>query len=164
MDNTIVSTLVTWVAVLIMFIVLLWFIITIGVLVKLNNRFKHDSTALQELKEGNKERVVEYSKQVLEFIRMMVGQVAVIKFRTFIDNRKIEKISKANVEELVADVARTVNRSINMSNIQIENTVYSREFFEEYIVESSVMIIKELLARDLNNITDEEDKGGNDHE
>lgn len=164
MDNTIVSTLVTGAAILIMLIVLLWFIITIGVLVKLNNKFKHDSTALQELKEGNKERVVEYSKQVLEFIRMMVGQVAVIKFRTFIDNRKIEKISKANVEELVADVARTVNRSINMSNIQIENTVYSREFFEEYIVESSVMIIKDLLARDLNNITDEEDKGGNDHE
>lgn len=164
MDNTIVSTLVTGAAILIMLIVLLWFIITIGVLVKLNNRFKHDSTALQELKEGNKERVVEYSKQVLEFIRMMVGQVAVIKFRTFIDNRKIEKISKANVEELVADVARTVNRSINMSNIQIENTVYSREFFEEYIIESSVMIIKDLLARDLNNITDEEDKGGNDHE
>lgn len=164
MDNTIVSTLVTGAAILIMLIVLLWFIITIGVLVKLNNRFKHDSTALQELKEGNKERVVEYSKQVLEFIRMMVGQVAVIKFRTFIDNRKIEKISKANVEELVADVARTVNRSINMSNIQIENTVYSREFFEEYIVESSVMIIKDLLARDLNNIRDEEDKGGNDHE
>lgn len=164
MDNTIVSTLVTGAAILIMLIVLLWFIITIGVLAKLNNKFKHDSTALQELKEGNKERVVEYSKQVLEFIRMMVGQVAVIKFRTFIDNRKIEKISKANVEELVADVARTVNRSINMSNIQIENTVYSREFFEEYIVESSVMIIKDLLARDLNNIRDEEDKGGNDHE
>lgn len=159
MDNNVIVMLGTGILSLIMVIVLLWFIISLAVLVKLRKQFKTDSESLQVLKEGNKDKVIEYSRQVLDFIRMMVSQVAVIKFRTFIDNRKVDKISKNNIGDLVADVATTVNKSINMSNIQIDNTIYSREFFEQYIVETSVLMVKELLEKNLSDDTDD-NKGG----
>lgn len=150
MDTNTISVLVTLALVLIMFVVLFWFVTSMVVLMRLRNQYDKDSRSLRELQEGNKDKVLDNSKQLLEFIRMMVGQVAVLKFRTFIDTRDVERSTKANIESLVQDVATTVNASLNMSNISIENTIYSKEFFEQYIVETSVIIIKDLLDKSLN--------------
>lgn len=150
MDTNTISVLVTLALVLIMFVVLFWFVMSLVVLMRLRNQYDKDSRSLRELQEGNKDKVLDNSKQLLEFIRMMVGQVAVLKFRTFIDTRDVERSTKANIESLVQDVATTVNASLNMSNISIENTIYSKEFFEQYIVETSVIIIKDLLDKSLN--------------
>lgn len=150
MDTNTISVLVTLALVLIMFVVLFWFVTSTVVLMRLRNQYDKDSRSLRELQEGNKDKVLDNSKQLLEFIRMMVGQVAVLKFRTFIDTRDVERSTKANIESLVQDVATTVNASLNMSNISIENTIYSKEFFEQYIVETSVIIIKDLLDKSLN--------------
>lgn len=150
MDNNTMSLLITVILVLIMFIVLFWFGMSLTVLMRLRSQYDKDSRSLKELQEGNKDKVLDNSKQLLEFIRMMVGQVAVLKFRTFMDTRDIEKSTKSNIESLVKEVATTVNASLNMSNISIENTIYSKEFFEQYIVETSVIIVKDLLDRSLN--------------
>lgn len=151
MDSSTISVLITLALVLIMFVVLFWFVMSLVVLMRLRNQYDKDSRSLRELQEGNKDKVLENSKQLLEFIRMMVGQVAVIKFRTFIDSRDVEKSTKTNIGNLVKEIATTVNSSLNMSNISIENTIYSKEFFEQYIVESSVIIVKDLLEKSLND-------------
>lgn len=155
MDNNTMSLLVTVILVLIMFVVLFWFVMSLTVLMRLRNQYDKDNRSLRELQEGNKDKVLDNSKQLLEFIRMMVGQVAVLKFRTFIDTRDIEKSTKSNIEGLVKEVATTVNASLNMSNISIENTIYSKEFFEQYIVETSVIIVKDLLDKSLNDDEDQ---------
>lgn len=149
-NGSTLSVFITIALVLIMFVVLFWFVISLIVLVRLRSQYDKDSRSLRELQEGNKDKVLENSKQLLEFIRMMVGQVAVIKFRTFIDSRDVEKSTKTNIGNLVKEIATTVNSSLNMSNISIENTIYSKEFFEQYIVESSVIIVKDLLEKSLN--------------
>lgn len=155
MDNNTMSLLITVILVLIMFVVLFWFGMSLTVLMRLRNQYDKDSRSLKELQEGNKDKVLDNSKQLLEFIRMMVGQVAVLKFRTFMDTRDIEKSTKSNIEGLVKEVATTVNASLNMSNISIENTIYSKEFFEQYIVETSVIIVKDLLDKSLNDDEDQ---------
>lgn len=147
MDNNVLSALTSIIVVAIMLIVVIWFIISLVVLYKLRNKFNKDSKLLEDMKESNKNKMVEYSKQVLEFIRMMVGQIAVLKFRTFVDTNDLSKVSKSAIEKLVADVAESVNRSMNMVNLSLENTVYSKEFFEQYIVETSVLMIKDLLDK-----------------
>lgn len=149
-NGSTLSVFITIALVMIMFVVLFWFVISLIVLVRLRSQYDKDSRSLRELQEGNKDKVLENSKQLLEFIRMMVGQVAVIKFRTFIDSRDVEKSTKTNIGNLVKEIATTVNSSLNMSNISIENTIYSKEFFEQYIVESSVIIVKDLLEKSLN--------------
>lgn len=154
MDNNTMSLLVTVILVLIMFVVLFWFVMSLTVLMRLRNQYDKDNRSLRELQEGNKDKVLDNSKQLLEFIRMMVGQVAVLKFRTFIDTRDIEKSTKSNIEHLVQDIATTVNSSLNMSNISIENTIYSKEFFEQYIIETSIVIVKDLLDKSLNDDED----------
>lgn len=147
MDNNVLSALTSIIVVAIMLIVVIWFIISLVVLYKLRNKFNKDSKLLEDMKESNKNKMVEYSKQVLEFIRMMVGQIAVLKFRTFVDTNDLSKVSRSAIEKLVADVAESVNRSMNMVNLSLENTVYSKEFFEQYIVETSVLMIKDLLDK-----------------
>lgn len=147
MDNNVLSALTSIIVVAIMLIVVIWFIISLVVLYKLRNKFNKDSKLLEDMKESNKNKMVEYSKQVLEFIRMMVGQIAVLKFRTFVDTNDLSKVSKSTIEKLVADVAESVNMSMNMVNLSLENTVYSKEFFEQYIVETSVLMIKDLLDK-----------------
>lgn len=128
-------------------IVLIWFGISLMVLIRLKKKYVKDTTLLHDLKEANQEKVVEYSKQLLDFIRMMVSQIAVIRFRTFVDNNDMSKITKSSIEKLVHDVASTVKQSINISNVSIENTVYSEEFFDRYIVETSVIMVKDLLDK-----------------
>lgn len=147
MDTNVVSILTSIIVIAIMLIVVIWFIISLVVLYKLRNKFNKDSKILEDMKESNKHKMVEYSTQVLEFIRMMVGQVAVLKFRTFVDSNDLSKVSKSSVEKLVADVAASVNNSMNMVNLSLENTVYSKEFFEQYIIETSVLMVKDLLDK-----------------
>lgn len=152
-DN--ITLLVTGAMVLVCIIVILWFIITMTIFIKLKSKYEKDNRSLKILQEGNKGKILDYSKQVLEFIRMLVGQVAVIKFRTFVDNNDLRKVTKGATEKLVADVATTVNKSINTGNMSLENTIYSREFFDQYIVDTSVIMIKEMLDKAIGD--DQED-------
>lgn len=116
-------------------------------LLKLNKRYTIENAELKDLRESNKVKVVDYSKQVLDFIRMIVSQVAIIKFRTFIDNNDIQKISKVHIEKLASEVAINVKHSININNISLENTIYTKEFFDEYIIETSILMIKQMFEK-----------------
>ena len=95
----------------------------------------------------NKNKTVEYSNKVLELIRSIVGQIAVLKFRTFQDTHDMEKVTKANVETLVSDVAKMANKSLNMNNIFLDDTFFTKEFVEQYIVETSVILIKQMMDK-----------------
>lgn len=156
MDTNLTAIFILGIAASIMIIVVIWFIISLTVLSKLNNKYLKDAEDLKELKEANGERIIDYSKQMLEFIKMMVGQVSVIKFRTYIDNNKLDKTAKPNIEKIVEDVANTVNDAINVNNISLKDTIYTKEFFEQYIVETSILMIKQMLEKTI----DEENYDG----
>lgn len=106
----------------------------------------------QRLENENKNKTVEYSNKVLELIRSIVGQIAVLKFRTFQDTHDMTKITKANIEALVKDVAEMANKSLNMNNIFLEDTFFTKEFVEKYIVETAIIIIKQMTDKAVNEM------------
>lgn len=137
----------------IMFIVIIWFIISMFILYKLYIQFNRNTMELIALKESNKDKSIEYSTKSLDFIKMMISQTALVKFRTFIDGNDISKVTRIQIEGIVSDVATTVKSTINMNNIAIENTIYTKEFFDNYIIETSVYIVKQLFENAINELT-----------
>ena len=106
----------------------------------------------RQLEIENKNKTVEYSDKALELIRSIVGQIAVLKFRTFQDGRDMAKVTKTNVEELVKDIANMANGSLNMNNIFLDDTFFTKEFVEKYIVETAVILVKQMMEKTVNNM------------
>ena len=123
---------------------MIWMSIKLYHYYKLKQLSLENEIEYQRLENENKNKTVEYSNKVLELIRSIVGQIAVLKFRTFKDTHDMEKVTKANVEGLVKDVANMANKSLNMNNIFLDDTFFTKEFVEQYIVETSVILIKQI--------------------
>ena len=126
---------------------MIWMSIKLYHYYKLKQLSLENEIEYQRLENENKNKTVEYSNKVLELIRSIVGQIAVLKFRTFKDTHDMEKVTKANVEGLVKDVANMANKSLNMNNIFLDDTFFTKEFVEQYIVETSVILIKQMMDK-----------------
>ena len=99
---------------------------------------------------ANKE-TTEYSNNLLEFIRLMVGQTAVIEFQTFQDNHDMTKVTKANIESVAKRVAEIVHNSINEDVFSFENVFFTRRFYDYYIVNTSIVLVKQMFEKVVDN-------------
>lgn len=124
--------------------VLIWMLIVLNRYIKLKQRQIENEIEYRSIRKENQNKTVEYSNQVLEFVRSIVGQVAVLKFRTFTDTHDLTKITKAHLQPLVTDVATMVKDSINIENISIGEALFTKDFYEKYIIETSVIMIKQM--------------------
>ena len=106
----------------------------------------------RKLESENKNKTVEYSNKVLELIRSIIGQIAVIKFKNFQDKHEMTKVTEANVKALVNEVATMAYGSLNMENIFLEDTFFTKEFMEQYIVDTTVILIKQMMEKTINDI------------
>lgn len=143
------------VMIVLMCIVILWFAISLVVLYKLDKQHKQTSREIIMLQKDNKEKILEYSQKSLEFIKLMISQIALLKLKAFIDQHDISKVSRSQIEKVVEDVALTVRNNINMQNFQIENTIYTEEYFDQYIIQTSVFIVKKLFDEAVNRASEE---------
>ena len=140
---------------LLMFIVVLivlisstsWLINSIIVLIRLKSNENAIKNIHMQLKDENNNVITEYSEKILEFVKMFTTQVSVLQFRTFVDNHDIEKVTRKQLQQLVSDVAETVHNSIKIDKIDFEDTLFTKEFYESYIVDTSMIIIKSLLDK-----------------
>jgi hypothetical protein len=128
-----------------------WLVNSIIVLTKLKIEEDKRNKLYAQLQEENNKSIADYSEKLLEFIRMLTTQISVLKFRTFVDNHEMDKITKANIQKLVAEVAESVNTSINSTNIDFDDILFTKEFYENYIVETSLITIKNLLNKTIND-------------
>lgn len=109
---------------------------------------------INELKDEYKLKTTEYSKTLLEYIKTFTAQVAAINFRNFLDTHELEKVTKTTVSKLVEDTARLVNDSINEHNIIFQDALFTRDFYDKYIIDISMISIKDLLEKAVNNINE----------
>ncbi len=129
-------------------------VVTVVVGVAMRNHYDYAREDLElkrkalELKAQDKHGSLEYSKDMIEFIRMMVAQQALLKYKEFVDKHKqIDKITEANVKNLVEEVANSAHQAINHANIMFSDTIFTRDFYNHYIVETSMMYVKELIKK-----------------
>lgn len=110
---------------------------------------KEKELAIKKKKaEEDRTSYLQYSKDMIEFIRMIIAQTAVLKFKEFCDrHQQFDKVTEANVKTLVSDVAIAVNKSINNSNIMFSDTLFTREFYNHYLVETTTAYVKDLVDK-----------------
>lgn len=90
---------------------------------------------------------IKYSNEVLDFVLKIVAQEAVLYFRNFTDTHTIEKVTLAQVKNIVSDVATKVNDSMKRTNIDFELVIFTQDFYNHFIVQSSMDYVKQLLAK-----------------
>lgn len=98
----------------------------------------------------------EYSNELLKTIRSFVAEIAVIRFRTFIDGRAADKITREQVKNLVDSVAKDAEKYLEIDHINYEILLYTDEFIQDYIVQVAVNSIKDLLSKYILAATEEE--------
>lgn len=157
MNNVTISDFIILSLIILMMIVILWFIISIIVLINLYRKYNNNSMEILKLDKSNKKLVIEYSEQLLDFTKMMISQISILKFKTFIDGSKIDKITKSQVEKIVSEVASNVKDALNMNNITIEDTLYTEEFFNQYIIDTSIYTVKQLMNKVVNEFDEDEE-------
>lgn len=112
-------------------------------------RIKYREMELQnkEIEKTQKDQSIEYSRNLMKYLREFIGQITVIKFKAFIDSHKMDKITEINIKKLIDDIATTTNKSINRSNILFDNTIITEEFYESYVIETTIILVKEMLEK-----------------
>jgi hypothetical protein len=90
---------------------------------------------------------VKYTTDMLQFIRTFTSQVSVIQFRTFSDTRKLDKVTREQVQNIAKDVAEIVKKSIIEDHIDTDKMLVSMDFVDTYIVDCAVINVKNLLDK-----------------
>lgn len=134
---------------------MIWFSRTLYHYYKLKHQSLKNDIEYRRLDNENKNKTVEYSNNILELIRSIVGQIAVIKFRTFRDSHDMTKITESNVKALTREVAEMANRSLNMNNIFFKDTFFTEEFYKKYIIETSIILVKQMVEKKIEEINNE---------
>lgn len=93
---------------------------------------------------------------MVEFVRKIVMQIAVLQFRAFCDkHQNLAKITESNVKELAESVANMARDSFNTSNIPFENVYFTQTFFDKYIIETAIMATKDLTDKVINELDED---------
>lgn len=112
-----------------------------------NMKFEYD-----RIKGSNKIQAARYSQTILDFIKKFIIQYAVSQSVIFRDTHDISKISKHNIEALAKDVAIKVKVYLNESNILFEDVLFTKEYYDTYIVDTSLSTVKEIFNRIIEDI------------
>lgn len=88
-----------------------------------------------------------YSQDLLDFIKRFTMEVTVLETNAFFDSHETSMLTKEQIKNLVKHVAKEVNHSLVVSNIDYERALYTKEFIDTYIIQISVNSIKEILDK-----------------
>lgn len=102
---------------------------------------------IQEIEESRKEKSIEYSNNIMKYIREFIAQIATLQFKTFVDGHNMNKITEANIKKLVQDIAEEVKTALNEVNILFDNMLFTKDFYDKYIVETTVITVKTMLEK-----------------
>lgn len=96
---------------------------------------------------------LQYSKDMLEFLRTVIATVTVLKFKDFCDHHpQFDKVSESNVRSFAGDVAISVNEFINRNNITFDDALFTESFYNHYLIETCFTYVKDLVDKKIDSI------------
>lgn len=146
-----------------LFTVLMWTMENIIEYIKLKKKYIKQKTEHEQLRVENENKTVAHSEAMMNLIRTIVGQIAVLKFREFQDKHKMDpeintddgwKINRQNFETLIEDIARSSLGSLNIKNIDFDELFFTQKFYENYIIQTSIMIVKQMLEKSIDDLVE----------
>lgn len=97
---------------------------------------------------------LEHSRDVLEFTKSVIGTITVLKFKEFRDSRQFNMVTRENIERLISNIASSVNRSIDITRLDLKNVVFSQEFYQKYIIDTTIYMVKQLTDKTVSDMID----------
>ena len=94
---------------------------------------------------------VEYSDKIIGFIREYSVQVALLKYREFIDSHEINKITRTQLQNLVTTTAKFIDESLLKEHINFDRILYTKEFVDAYMIHTVIFTQKELFDKSVEN-------------
>jgi biopolymer transport protein ExbB/TolQ len=117
--------------------------------------FKKQKKKLEEssVEKINKDKeILAYSESLLKSIRDAIAAVSSIKYKEFSDNHNIEKITKEHFKRMIEDTVSTIKTDINFSNIDYDNIIYTKEYINRYIIDTTVYILKNMFNTEIDEM------------
>ena len=99
--------------------------------------------------------MIEYSNKLLDYIREFTMQVTVLKFQVFRDSHDVEKLTEGIIKGFVAEVAKEVYGYITHDKIDFTRTLFTSEFFDNYIISTVVSSTKSLIDKTIDGYYEE---------
>jgi len=86
----------------------------------------------------------------MKFTKNLIEEISVIRFREYVDHTDITKVSKKNYQLVASEAAKEIYNKINLNNILFEYTLFTREYYQEFIINYTIHVNK-LLVLDYYN-------------
>lgn len=100
-------------------------------------------------KPKNSIKQIKYCKQLLRFINLQIVDVSKREFDQFIANRDVDKISKADMTDLIRKSTEEVKNGILFDHINFDDMIISKDYIETMIIENTIYTINRLLDQHL---------------
>lgn len=95
--------------------------------------------------------IMYHTEKLLNLIKEICNQVCVLKFNIFINSKDLSKITEAQIKSLIEECSRVINDNINLDNIDMDNLLITKEYYEFYIINLVINNINKLLNESLQN-------------
>lgn len=93
----------------------------------------------------NEEMIIKYSKDLLDYTTEIINQESVRQFNQFIEGIDIKKLTESQVKKLIAEISNAVHDGLRLDVINFEKLIYSKEYYESFIISHSMYIVNQLL-------------------
>lgn len=86
------------------------------------------------------------SKKFHEFIKFIITETAVIKFKKYLMNNDISKTNRSNIQHLISDIATEVYDALqNTDEIFDDHNLLDETYYQRYITDLSIITVEKLL-------------------
>ena len=105
---------------------------------------------LDELRQFNTrglapEDKIAYTKQLIQFVRETVAELALAEFRNYIDSKEVEKTTLANYRELAQTIAEIAYKELRLDQLDYDSLLVTRHHLERMIIHYTINYIKDML-------------------
>lgn len=97
---------------------------------------------------------LDYSTRMLDFIRTIIVQITSLHFNEFIDSHDISKVTEGQTKRLIDEIANTVHKSIDVNNINFDDALFDENFYNHFIIETVVDLVKHLIGKTVDKYID----------
>jgi hypothetical protein len=146
MEN-IYNTNINGIIILIFLIMTFFLLYSLIAYIKIERDKNYTSYKNAELKYNSDRSRINYTISLMKFLKDFSGEITIMKFHEFRDKVDFTKVNEEKIKRLIEDIATTINSSINWHNISIEESLLNEEFYNTYIVNNTIIIVKELTSK-----------------
>jgi len=93
----------------------------------------------------NEEKIIKYSKDLLDYTTEIINQESVRQFNQFMEGIDIKKLTESQVKKLIGEISNVVHDGLRLEVINFEKLIYSKEYYESFIIAHSMYIVNQLL-------------------